>query len=400
MLGIVFEGGIAIARARRGAGKAPGPGGLGSRSVCGLENTDVTTFSSMCFIRNLYRLGAAASVPESARGRAVRSRGSEKCEEARPERAAETAGGRESPAEVSVPQEILPRAEGPVTLVFGTFAWREVILRWMEHARAAGCRHFRILCMDEGLAGFLRERGEGAHAVGYHEILPGAATPDLDSMERRERLRLLTPLRVKMFAHLAAGGCDFIHSDADAFWHADPRPWLMEHSGYDLLCSQGTTFPRAHYHRHRFVLCAGFFLCRANERTRGYFETVDALTRHEPDDQVCMNRALLRDPEGRWSLEQPVPAWRSGEAWVRPPLETAFLNLAQLVLRRPLLRGPVDVALRLAKRDWILTSRGVIAGRFGGGLTVGIVPMHIVARGRFLGWGDPLVHHSSRNKSP
>ena len=28
----------------------------------------------------------------------------------------------------------------------------------------------------------------------------------------------LTALRTKLFLHLAANGCDFIHNDADAFW--------------------------------------------------------------------------------------------------------------------------------------------------------------------------------------
>ena len=35
--------------------------------------------------------------------------------------------------------------------------------------------------------------------------------------------------------------------------------------------------------------------------------------------------------------------------------------------------------------------------RFTGGLTVGVVPMHMVMRGRFEGWCEPLVHHSSVN---
>ena len=41
----------------------------------------------------------------------------------------------------------------------------------------------------------------------------------------------------------------------------------------------------------------------------------------------------------------------------------------------------------------------IIDGRFAGGLRVGIIPMHIVARGRFRGQDEALVFHSSENKN-
>lgn len=111
-----------------------------------------------------------------------------------------------------------------------------------------------------------------------------------------------------------------------------------------------------------------------------------------------MNAVLLSDPAARWRLERPVPAVKRAGAWSAPPRAAAFLRCAQAVLRHAALRAPVNAALRLAQLDWILTSRCIIDGRFTGGLTVGVVPMHIVMRGRFEGWGAPLVHHSSANK--
>ncbi len=290
-----------------------------------------------------------------------------------------------------------PREEGPVTIVFGTFAWRHTVARWAEHARRAGCSHYRIVCMDDGLAEFLRERGEAHRAVALHDLVPDAPGTDFYAMDRRGRLRVLTPLRVRLFVRLAAAGCDFIHSDADAFWLRDPRPWLAARTDHDLLCSQGTTFPRAHYHRHRFTLCAGFFLCRANERTLAYFEKVLALAERHLSDQVGMNAELLADPEGRWHLARPAPAVRWRSAWGRPPLERLFLRCALRVLRRPALRTLANGLLRLAGCDWILTSPEIIDGRFAGGLRVGIIPMHVVARGRFRGWDEPLVLHDSEN---
>ena len=295
--------------------------------------------------------------------------------------------------------DLRPREEGPVTLVFGTFGYRHIIVRWAEHARRAGCSHYRIVCMDDHLAEFLRERSEAHRAVAFHDLVPDAPRADFDAMDRCTRLQALTPLRMKLFVHLAATGCDFIHSDADAFWLRDPRPWLTARPDYDLLCSQGTTFPHVHYHRHRFVLCAGFFFCRANERIRAYFEKVHALAERHLSDQFGMNAGLLADPAGRWHLARPVLAFRWKSAWVRPPFERFFLRCALYVLRRPVLRALTNGTLRRAKCDWIFTSLAIIDGRFAGGFRVGIIPMHIVARGKFRGWDEPLVFHSSENKS-
>ena len=291
-----------------------------------------------------------------------------------------------------------PNAEGPVTLVFASSQYRRTAMQWIRHARRAGCRYFRIVCMDTPLHGFLEARGEGAHALRLHELLPGSPLPDLSAATPGERLRALTPLRVQVFSRLAAHGCDFIHSDADALWLGDPRPWLLGRAGYDLLCSQGTVHPRPHYHRHRFTLCAGFFYCRANQRTARYFRRVRALAHEHPSDQVRMNAVLLRDPAARWRLEHPVLAVRGAGAWRAPRGGAAWPGLARAVQRHALLRAPAVAASRLARLEWLFTSRSIIRGRFSGGLAVGVVPMHLVMRGRFAGWGEPLVLHDSAHK--
>ena len=291
-----------------------------------------------------------------------------------------------------------PREEGPVTIVFGTAGYRNTVARWIEHARAAGCSHYRIVCLDRGLLEALRAAGEAERAVDLKELLPDAPRPDFAALRGKDRLKALTPLRVRLFRRLAAAGVDFIHSDADALWLGDPRPWLMRQDRYDLLLSQGTVFPRAHYHRHRFTVCAGFFLCRANARTRAYFERVEALGDTQPSDQVRMNALLLEDPAGGWRIECPVAAVRAAGAWVRPPLEPWFGACARYALARPLARSLANLSGRLCRFDWMLTSREIVRGRFGGGLTAGVIPMHIVMRGRFAHLEQPLVMHSSRNK--
>ena len=68
------------------------------------------------------------------------------------------------------------------------------------------------------------------------------------------------------------------------------------------------------------------------------------------------------------------------------------------MLRRQILRELANHSLQRAKLDWILSSRDIIQRAVHGGLTVGVVPMHIVMRGRFKGLDEPLVHHA--NQSP
>ena len=291
-----------------------------------------------------------------------------------------------------------PRDEGPVTLVFGTAGYRNTIARWIGHARAAGCEHFRIVCLDRALLEALRAAGEAERAVDFHELLPDAPRADFAALPEKDRLKALTPLRVRLFRRLAGAGCDFIHSDADALWLRDPRPWLMRSRGYDLLLSQGTVHPRAHYRRHRFTVCAGFFLCRANARTRNFFERVEALAATDPSDQVRMNAVLLEDPGGGWRLERPVAAVRVNGRWIRPPAGARFDAFARYALARPLARSLSNLAGRLCRLDWMLTSPGIIPGRFDGGLSAGVIPMHVVMRGRFAHLQHPLVMHSSENK--
>ena len=94
----------------------------------------------------------------------------------------------------------------------------------------------RAGCTPQNPENLLLEWGLVAEHEGFRTGVLYCETTDAS-----RKLFLRGPLvRMRLFLHLAANGCDFIHSDADAFWLRDPRPWLMRHPDYDLLCSQGT----------------------------------------------------------------------------------------------------------------------------------------------------------------
>lgn len=264
----------------------------------------------------------------------------------------------------------------PVTIVFGTFNYRDRVVEWIEAARRGTCDHWRIVCADRELVRWLAERGHRANAVDLHEVLPGAPRYDFTALSRRDRMRALMPLRTRLFLHLVRNGRDFIHSDADALWIRDPRPWLARHPAIDLLASQGIFWPVAQYLRHRFVLCAGFFVCRANRRTLAYFERVEAL--RDWDDQVRMNLVLLNDPQGRWRIDETAWMVRRRGLWRPAP---AYMRLP-LAIVRPLSRlGAPGERLGLSRPfRHIRVSRGIIHGSFGDGLTVGVIPWHLIKR--------------------
>ena len=300
------------------------------------------------------------------------------------------------------------RPEGPVTVVFATFGYRDVVRAWIERARRADVGHYRIVCMDDRVLGALREGWGERRAVAYHELVPGAAPVDIDAQpDAAARLRVLTPLRMRLFRRLAAAGHDFVHSDADAFWRRDVRPWLARHGGYDLLFSQGTTHPVAHFKAHHFTLCAGFFLARATPATRAFLSVAAAAAERVRDDQAGIGLALL-DRACRWRFERPEVALRTAprsagadprrHPWFRARLGAAGGALLGRALAAPGTARATHVALRLLGLHAIVTSRAVIQGTCADGLRIGVIPMHVVERVP-LGAGRPAhVSHVSANK--
>ena len=288
-----------------------------------------------------------------------------------------------------------PRDGTPVTVVFGTMNYRARVAEWIEAAESGACDHWCIVCADRALYDWLAKRGHGANAVEYHRLLPDA--PGLDAMAlsappgkaRARIMPVLMRMRSRLFLHLARSGRDFVHSDADAVWLRDPRPWLARHGGYDLLISQGTVFPSEQYRRHGFVVCAGFFLCRANRRTVGYFEQVE--THAGADDQQRMNQVLLADPEGRWTAPRAVPFVRGERFWERP----AWQERVRIATARRKAPGAAPDAGDGPR--YILVSRAVRRGQFTGGLTVGLIPAHLVTR-NMAATRQTLVDHTDIGK--
>ena len=294
----------------------------------------------------------------------------------------------------------------PVTIMFGTFNYRETIREWIKHA-SSSCDHWRIICLDQELVGWLNELGHSSCAVYFYDLFPDIPHHDLADLEPKSRLPIIFALRQKIFHALAKSGYNFIHSDADAFWLQDPRPWLMQHAEFDLLISQGTFGPDSHFTRYHFTLCAGFFFCRANARTQNYFRRVEKT--EEPMDQKSMNEVILNDPEAHWQIPRLTIWWSStgriGGIWRKIPMPVhrvliwaqhhvpSWLRCVKKQLLR--LHCPGKLCWLRALLRYVFISPEIIRGRFSNGLTVGVIPMHLVSRIGCIPPASPWVLHTN-----
>ena len=278
---------------------------------------------------------------------------------------------------------------------------------WIEHARRAGCLNYRIICMDLDLLDALRE--EGDRAVYFYDVLPDVREEEIDTIpETRERLALLTRLRTKFFLHLTAHDIDFLHSDADALWLRDPRPWLLKHKGFDLLFSQGTMHPWVHFKAVGFTVCAGFFFARASALTRAFFETAERMAAWQPSDQARFNEILLHDSSGHWEIEAPRLAlaplqtlgnqiiyWRYARWKPRVPALLAWILGDRLGL---FWTRAIRAALRFRGYLCMMTSASVMTRRLTNGLTIGVIPMRLVERVPLANREEMLICHTTEGK--
>ena len=296
---------------------------------------------------------------------------------------------------------------GPVTVVFATYLFHDMVRAWIEHARRAGCLNYRIICMDLDLLDALRE--EGDRAVYFWDMLPDVREERIDTIpERHKRLALLTRLRTKFFLHLTAHGIDFVHSDADALWLRDPRPWLLKHKGFDLLFSQGTMHPFWHFESVGFTICAGFFFARASALTHAFFQAAERMEEWQPSDQARFNEILLRDSSGRWEIEAPRLALTSSQSlgsriiyWRYARWKPRVHVLLAWILggrMGPFWTRAIRAALRLRGYLCIITSARVMTKRFVNGLTVGVIPMRLVERVPLADSEEMLVCHTTEAK--
>jgi hypothetical protein len=168
------------------------------------------------------------------------------------------------------------RLHGPVPMTFATAPFACLLDNWFEHARRAGVDGALLIATDD--------------TVADRHVPSGCTVVRAPFRGGRAELWLF---RLQVFELLASRGIDFVHSDLDAVWLADPRRACFADPALDLVFSQGTYHPEQAYAAWGFVLCCGFFAVRAGPATIRFFAAVRARAHLELDDQAAVNLLLL-----------------------------------------------------------------------------------------------------------
>ena len=146
--------------------------------------------------------------------------------------------------------------------------------------------------------------------------------------------------RLDVLIELLDQGTDLIHSDADAVWVKNPLP-LMQAARANMVFSQGTVWPADIHSKRGLVLCCGLFYLQNTPDVRDFLVRIGRRVSEERDDQVSINREL-DDIIGKWRVEEPY-----------------------------------SIAFRGTR---FTASHELISGASKSGLTVAVIPHHIVPR--------------------
>ena len=170
---------------------------------------------------------------------------------------------------------------GPIVVVVSSSPHAYLLDNWLRHMDALGIRRIIVIAMDSAIATRLSQSG--------HSIVRAFFDGSMENFWLQ---------RLRIFSLLARHDIEFIHSDTDAVWLANPIPKYAGND-FDLLFSQGTDMPHEALSAWGFVLCCGFFWARPTPATRKLFDAWINRSEAQFDDQIALNR-LLVDKGTKW----------------------------------------------------------------------------------------------------
>jgi hypothetical protein len=168
------------------------------------------------------------------------------------------------------------RHDRPLPIVLATKTFEMLLDNWLAHAFRASVGNVLVIALDDQLKSRSLPPGCRIVRAPFHGGLSD-----------------LWLFRLEIFLALAAQGIDFIHSDLDAVWLADPQPECFADPALDVIFSQGTYHPEQAHGAWGFVLCCGLFALRAGPASVRFLAAVQARARTEGDDQAAANLVLL-----------------------------------------------------------------------------------------------------------
>ncbi len=165
--------------------------------------------------------------------------------------------------------------DNTIIIAFANQQYDLVLRNWIAAARRCGVDNFLVIALDPATEDLCLRLNRP-----YYRMYP-----------REGDFKELMRARVRLFRDLSAIGVDFINSDIDAIWMQDPQSYLRSLPG-DILISQGTIQPPDLHAQWGFTLCSGFFMSRASERMRLFYEL---MIEDDRGDQISLNHVLADD---------------------------------------------------------------------------------------------------------
>ncbi len=209
----------------------------------------------------------------------------------------------------------------PLVIAFSDCSYLPLLQLWLQRLGQLGVDRVKVFCLDAVTSDWCASQRVAAAQIHWSGDL-----------------RDLWVQRIAVFSDLLARGEGFIHSDIDAIWVRNPlEAGSAPHSAEDLIFSQGTVWPPDVHDRWGFVLCCGWFWAKATAAARSFFQALEADVRRTGDDQISVNRLLIKLGLG-WNCRPPGEYQlsfhdRVVQCWSRPvraasgttPLSVALL---------------------------------------------------------------------------
>lgn len=167
-------------------------------------------------------------------------------------------------------------SESPLAVVFSNIDYLQVLENWLAAIKKIHVENYLVVSLDEELHQQLQSRE-----------IPSLLRPCVNNLKE------LWVHRMRVLLELLNENSVIIHSDADAVWIKNPVSYLQEIDS-ELIFSQGTVWPLDVHEQWKFVLCCGFFLVRRSAASLSFFNEVFEQVKIEKDDQLSINRLLLK----------------------------------------------------------------------------------------------------------
>jgi len=161
----------------------------------------------------------------------------------------------------------------PLTLMFGNYAYREVLINQMLGFHTLKFTNYEVVCLDQQLADFMASIGKPCIADLVEAGIP-----------------IIWRARLQLVDKLLERGTSVLLTDADAVWIKNPMEFLKD---ADIVAQRGS-WPFYVSNLLGATACMGFAYFAGSPEVFDFFHD-QVLSKFRDDDQVALNAALMEN---------------------------------------------------------------------------------------------------------